>query len=668
MNEPRDTNERAVPPEDSGPPATGAGPSEQEGREVALSRRLQKELATVVKAVAASAEGISISGPDERFFFVNDAMALIYGYEPGELIGHTWRVLQPEERIADIEAVLARSLRDRSVGEITTELLGKRKDGTFVPVEVHATGLFDDNGAYEGHICNVRDLSRRKRADEELVKLRKAVEASGEAIFMTDRDGVLTYLNPEFTRLYGYTSEELVGKATPRVLKSGMLSQQAYEAFWCAILNGQVVRGELVNRASDGRLVYIDGSANPILGENGEILGFLAIQRDVTERKQLGEQLLQAQKMEAVGRLAGGVAHDFNNVLSVILGYGDLLLAAFDEREPLREDVEEIQKAARRAASLTRQLLLFSRREVAKPEVVDLNAIVANMEKLLRRAIGEDISLLCDPGQGVPLVKADPGQLEQVLMNLAVNSRDAMGHGGRLTIVTGEVELSAGTAEVGGLAPGTYATLTVSDTGPGMPKDVLERAFDPFFTTKPSGKGTGLGLSIVYGIVKQAGGDVRIRSAPGRGTDVRVLLPATSEQRVVAAPKREVPEQAANGATLLLVEDEDAVRTLTRRILTHHGYKVVDARNAGEAILIFEQHEERIDALVSDVVMPQLSGPKLAARLLATRPDLKVLFMSGHSEAVDVRDIQAMGASFLRKPFSRDELLNALTKLLEGER
>jgi nitrogen-specific signal transduction histidine kinase len=387
---------------------------------------------------------------------------------------------------------------------------------------------------------------------------------------------------------------------------------------------------------------------------------------DITERRQLGEQLRQSQKMEAVGRLAGGIAHDFNNLLTVIKGYSELMLEDLEGADPLRTEVDEIKKAADRAASLTRQLLAFSRQQVLAPKVVDLNTVVGNMDKLLHRLLGEDIDLFTILEPGLGRVKADPGQIEQVIMNLAVNARDAMPKGGKLTIETANVELDEHyTREHAVVKPGSYVMIAVTDTGVGMTDKVKSRIFEPFFTTKEVGKGTGLGLSTVYGIIKQSGGYVWVYSEVGLGSSFKVYLPRVDAPAEITSPVSSLPTRRGT-ETVLLVEDEDGVRALERQVLHKHGYNVLEARNGGEALLMCERHQGEIDMLLTDVVLEQMGGRELAERLLKVRPEMKVLYVSGYADdAIVHHGVLKPGMAFLQKPFTTEALARKVRFVLD---
>jgi signal transduction histidine kinase/CheY-like chemotaxis protein len=399
----------------------------------------------------------------------------------------------------------------------------------------------------------------------------------------------------------------------------------------------------------------------------GKVIGLIGIARDVTEMKRLEEQFRQAQKMEAVGRLAGGVAHDFNNLLGIIIGYGDIVSRRMVSDDPLRLKMEQILKAAARAAALTRQLLAFSRQQVLQPKILDLNVVVSEIEDMLRRLIGEDVVLVTMPGPGLRSVEGDQGQLQQVIMNLAVNARDAMPNGGKLRVETCNVDVDeAYAARYPPMRPGPYVMLVITDTGSGMDANVQARIFEPFFTTKELGRGTGLGLSTVYGIVQQSGGHIYVDSEVGVGTSFRIYLPRAAGvplQRAEGKP----PSLVGGSETVLLAEDESHLRELVREILEGSGYRVLIARDGTEALEIASGHAGPIHLMVTDVIMPGVSGREAADAIRQTRPEMKVLYVSGYTDDAILRHGVLGSAAFLEKPFARDRLLREVRELLNSK-
>jgi two-component system, cell cycle sensor histidine kinase and response regulator CckA len=626
-------------------------------------------------------------------------------------------------------------------------------------------------------------------APDELT-LRKAVEASGEVIFMTDAGGTITYVNPEFVRLYGYRPSEVVGLTTPRILKGGETGVDEYSAFWKQLSRNQVVRSEFANRTKSGELVYVESTANPIFTERGRI-GFLAVQRDITARKiteaalqeserryraladaahdsifiverdtrityanraaterfgvqcedaigkrldqlfppaeaavvwddiltvftsgmrhsvermfdtphgplwletwlvpmssggsepdavmgvardvtgrkLLERQFLQAQKMEAVGQLAGGIAHDFNNLLTAIIGYSDLLMDRVGHDQALTADVREIKDAGERAGRLTRQLLAFGRKQVLTAQVVDLNDVVKELQKLLRRVIGEDIHLEIATRPDLERVKVDPCQIEQVVVNLAVNARDAMPRGGTIRIATRNVDLDLEFIERHpGASRGKHVALSVQDTGCGMTLEVLAHVFEPFFTTKGPGKRTGLGLATVHGIVTQSGGHIEIDSEPGRGTTVTLYFTSVTETAPPEPPIAAI-EPATGTETILLVEDEPSLRHLMQRTLEQAGYSVLNAPTATEAVAMALEPGRRIDLLLSDVVMPDLQGPDVAQRIVRVHPKIRVLYVSGFTSQIALEcGTLSRRAVLLPKPFTLQALTAKVRECLD---
>ncbi|MCM3878093.1 MAG: PAS domain S-box protein [Thermoanaerobaculia bacterium] len=856
--------------------------------------------------------GIFRSTLEGRFVSVNPALASLLGYDsPDEM-------LQLDLR-ADVYfdgAERDRRLSEReSAGMSGFEVRWKRRDGSPIWVRLDSRVIRKGSGDIELFEGFVHDIEKRKGAEESIQKLLLAVEQAQDAIFMTDSNGAITYVNPAFERSYGYSRQETLGK-TPRILKSGQHDQAYYERFWEKLLEGESIREEFVNKRRDGQLVTVEASVSPVLDAQGRRVGFIAVQADITERKraeeslweseqryrslfesmlhgyaycevlfengeprdfvyldvnkafekltglkdvvgrkatevipgirdsspdlfqkygkvaltgipenfeicletlgiwfsisayspekgrfvalfdnitdrkraedslrrgekrwralmenagdailimspdgtvvevnraaerlfgraqegligrqfleflpaeeraairqhfgqmlaggpardenrhalrpdgqkvpievsaspveiggdqfvitiirdvserqQLEEQLRLSQKMEAVGQLAGGVAHDFNNLLTAILGYAEMLASRPALESGAREEIGEIQSAAGRAAGLTRQLLAFSRKQVLEPVVLRANDLVADLEKLLRRVIGEDVDLVTRLDPSVGNVRADRGQLEQVIMNLVVNARDAMPRGGKLTIETANADLDEGYAQRhASVRPGRYVMVAVSDTGTGMDEATAERIFEPFFTTKEKGKGTGLGLSTVYGIVKQSGGNIWVYSEPGKGTTFKVYLPRVEDVAAEGVARPADPLPARGNETILLVEDEGSVRTLARRILEKHGYRVLEAPNGIEAEKLAAESPEKIDVLLTDLVMPDMAGTELASRLQGRHPTIRVLFMSGYTDDAVVRNgMLGRGRAFLQKPFTPAMLLRRVRDVL----
>jgi PAS domain S-box-containing protein len=507
----------------------------------------------------------------------------------------------------------------------------------------------------------------RARLNEERQRLSAAIQQSAEGVIITDVEGTIVYVNPAFELMSGYSCEEVIGQNL-RILKSSEQDAAFYSELWTTIRAGEVWHGRLANRKKDGSHYTAEETVTPVRNGNGAIANYVAVQRDVTRELQLEEQYRQAQKMEAVGRLAAGVAHDFNNLLTAINGFAELIRLQLSSDSPLQEMTDKILEAGQSAADLVRQLLAFSRKQVIEPKVLDLNDVVANMHKMLRRIIGEDVELATVLAPGLWSVKVDPAQIEQVIVNLVVNARDAMPQGGRLTIETAN-EILGKEEDACYLEPqpGEYVLLAVSDTGLGMNKEVKARIFEPFFTTKEVGKGTGLGLATVYGIVKQGGGGIWVYSEEGQGTTFKIYLPRAEEVASMSAQAEVRADMPSGSETVLLVEDDLRVRELVRRVLRGQGYTLLEAQDGQEAWRMASQYAGTIDLLLTDVVMPGMGGRVLAEQLVEARPEMKIIFMSGYADdAIGHHGVLEPGVVFLPKPFSPMNLAHKVRVVLDG--
>jgi two-component system cell cycle sensor histidine kinase/response regulator CckA len=605
---------------------------------------------------------------DEQFRIkrANRATTRLLGLEFSQLIGQPcYQVVHGRaEPIPEcpFQRMLVSGKEERR--DIEVPGLGKVFDATATPVR-------DSGGGVQGCVEVLRDITERKRAEEALQRvnemLQALIHASPVPIVAVDAEGVVFLWNPAAEQVFGWTAEEAVGEFNP-LIPAG--APDELRALRERVLAGESFTGvELRRQRKDGKLVDVSFSAAPVRNADGKIMWIMEVLEDITERKRLEGHLRQSQKMEAVGKLAGGVAHDFNNLLTAIMGYSELVLTHLREGDRVRKHVLEIKKAGESAASLTRQLLAFSRRQVLVPQILDLNSVVSNMQKMLRRMISEDVELEAVLAGDLGCVRADLGQVEQVIMNLAVNARDAMPEGGKLTIQTANVELDESYARSHiDVAPGRYVRLTVTDTGCGMDAETLSHIFEPFYTTKEEGKGTGLGLATVYGIVKQSAGHIAVSSEPGRGTIFRIFLPRIEAAFEPVVPRGVVSELRRGTETILLVEDDVIVRDLVHEVLQGSGYTVLEADKAREALRIGEDHAPRpIHLLLADVVMPEMDGPQLAERLARLFPQMKVLYMSGYGETAADRPRRfPRGVPYLQKPFAPETLARKVLEVLNS--
>lgn len=610
-------------------------------------------------------DGILILDADSgKVVDVNPFLLNLLGYSYDALIGqYIWELGVFKDIAASKEAF--QSLQDNEYiryDDLPLETLS----GKPIAVEfVSNVYLVDHSKVIQ---CNIRDITERKRADAERKRLMAAVEQSGESIFITDIRGNIQYVNPAFERTTGYSREDVEGH-NPSILKSGKQDEPFYRNLWETISSGGIWEGRMVNQRKDKSLYTGDATISPVRDHSGRIVNYVGIERDVTAHLLLAAQFQQAQKMEAVGLLAGGVAHDYNNMLSAIIGYAELCLLKVDPVQSIYSDLTEIIKAARRSANITRQLLTFARKQTILPEVLDLNQTVESTLKMLKRLIGEDIHLDWRPTGTPCLVKMDPVQVDQIMVNLCVNARDAIADVGKIIIETGNAvfDETYGATHFG-FVKGDYVFLEISDDGCGIDKETIKQIFEPFFTSKKVGEGTGLGLSMVHGIVQQNKGFINVYSEPGKGTTFKVYLPRYVGQAGQASLKKE-EVSVGHGETVLVVEDEPALLTLNKRMLERLGYRVLAADTPGEAIRLAEENAGELHLVITDVVMPEMNGRDLVVKLQSLCPNLKIMFMSGYTaDVIANRGVLDESVNFIQKPFSIHDMAVKVQKVLKEKK
>ena len=607
---------------------------------------------------------------DGTVSLINKNGCQILGYSEAEIVGKNWfNLFLPLTIRERVMAAFQKILNGEIDLSGTFENPVLTRDGSERIIAWNNALLYDPKGLVTGTVSSGQDITERKHAEEELrrseEKYRSFVEDDLTGDYISSPDGRILFCNPAFLQIFGFESLEQAQNFNVLSLYPSAEKRQQLLAELMA--KKKLEKYEMELRRLDGTPLHVVANIIGRFNEQGKLSEMKGYLYDITQHKRMEEQFWQAQKMEAVGRLAGGVAHDFNNLLSVINGYSDLAIHRLSPDDALHKDLSLILQAGKKAEALTRQLLAFSRRQVMQPRTLNLNSLIEELEKILRRLIGEDIELVIKKSFRLGAVKADPTQIEQVLMNLAVNSRDAMPKGGSLLIETRNVNLSNGMVhERVTMEPGAYVLLVVSDTGVGMDAGTRANIFEPFFTTKEKGKGTGLGLSTVYGIVKQSGGYIWVYSEPGKGTTFKIYLPQVKEEEEEETTAEAPPETLRGNETILLVEDDPDVREVAEVILSQYGYQVIKAGNGAEALQLVKKNDHDTQLMITDVVMPGMSGRELAEQVARLQKNIKVLYISGYTDdAIVQRGMLKSGIMYLPKPFNIEDLVTKVRQVLD---
>ncbi|MBD3268145.1 PAS domain S-box protein [bacterium] len=614
-------------------------------------------------------EGVWVIDKQGYTDFVTPRMAELLGYKPDEILKkHVFDFIPPED-ISLCQEYLKR--REKGIQEVH-DFVFVRKDGSKINALVATTPIIDENGQYNGAIAGILDITERKMAERKLQQSealhQSLVENLPLFVFRKDVEGRFTFMNSNMCQSLGKPQKDILGK-TDYDFYPAELADKYHKDDLQVIQTGRVIELEETNKSFDGTEIQVNVVKSPIFDANDRVIGIQGISWDITEKKKLQEQLLQSQKMEAIGKLAGGVAHDFNNILMVIKSYSDFAFNQLPDHSNMRNDIQEIKNAGERASALTRQLLAFSRRQVVQPEAVHLKDILENMDKMLRRLIGEDIHFKtqCDPDVG--LIKIDPGQIEQIIMNIVVNARDAMPNGGELTIEIHNANFHRPYHNhLNTIPPGDYVLLEIRDTGVGIDEESQQKIFDPFYTTKKTGKGTGLGLSTVYGIVQQNNGYISLKSSRGQETTFSIYFPLLSAQKRTEKKTEEKIKSAKGTETILVVEDDESARSVIEVGLTKYGYHILTAQNGEEAIQLFKQNQAAIDLILTDVIMPKIGGRQVAEEILSIDASTRIIYMSGYTDDEIIRQgILDQEIPFIQKPFDIQTLTKKIRSQLDRE-
>ncbi len=604
--------------------------------------------------------------------FISEEIKRLTGYPPSDFLNNAVRrfidVIHPDDR-KTVAATIRQGIAEKRPFEMIFRLCHVESRIAWVQAKGH--GIFDAHGRLEWIDGILMDVTRRQQAETERERLTIAIEQADEAIVITDAVGTILYVNPAFERITGYQRNEAVG-ANPRFLKSGLHAQSFYDEMWQTLSAGKVWQNRFINKRKDGSLYTEAANISPVRDANGDIINYVAVKRDITREIEAEEQQQQERKIESIGRLAGGVAHDFNNMLQAIFGHTEIAMELTEPSHPTYENLQAIRDAAQRASDLTRQLLAFARKQTIAPQLLDLNITVSNILKTIQEMLDEGIELIWRPAPDLGLVEMDPVQVDQILLNLCMNARDAITTGtGHIILTAKNVTLTvADLIQYKDLAIGDYIKLTVHDDGCGMDAKTLSHLFEPFFTTKAMGRGIGLGLATIYGIIQQNRGTITVASDPGRGTTFTIYLPRQfvkeEAQAVSATPSHRQPAKlAGDGETILLVEDEPAALRVAHIMLQKFGYRVLAAASPEDAIRQAEAHTGRIDLLLTDVVMPGMDGWHLSRRLLELKPEMVCLFMSGYTADIIARHgVIEKGLHFIQKPFTAATLAAKVKSVL----
>ncbi len=630
-----------------------------------ISKRKQIELNLIesekrFRTLLDHLEHIPIQGYDEdrRVTYWNKASVEIYGYSRAEALGKQLEnLIIPPAMRSEVISITNRWLTENKPipsGEVVLQNKNGEAVSVFSSHIIHTTSTGEKE-----LFCVDIDLRMLQQTKGEVRKLVAAIEQSGETIVITNNKGIIEYVNPAFTTITGYSREEAIGN-NPRMLNSGEQDQSVYAEMWETITHGDAWQGRFINKKKDGSRFIEDVTISPILGANGDIINFVAAKRDITEQLQVEDKYQQAQKMEAIGQLAGGVAHDFNNMLAIIIGQVEIALLKTDSSDPIRKRLNEINVAAKRSADLTRQLLGFARKQNHNPEILNLNDTIATTLAMLKRLIGEQLELNWQPESVAPITKIDPGHFNQILTNLIINARDAITGSGTITVKTNRLTFdSEFCLDHPGSLPGEYVSIAVSDTGSGMEADIIDKVFDPFFTTKGVGEGTGLGLSMVFGLIKQNNGYIVVDSAPNQGATFTTYFPIPKEA-IIDPGATETNELVCGNETILVVEDELSLLDVTTSILTEAGYTIIPTDDPLTAIHKAKSQPDNIQLLLTDVVLPKMNGIELNAQIKKIIPLIKTLYVSGYPQNNLIQQDQ-----FLSKPFSATKLTQKVREVLD---